>query len=87
MKPYTPSKEESALAVLTARVLGLDFCGVDLLFDEESGRADIVCEVNSNAHFKNIHTCTGVNVAEKIMGYIYNMLNNHDDPVDKAVFP
>lgn len=87
MKPYTPSKEESDLAVLTSQVLGLDFCGVDLLFNEESGKADIVCEVNSNAHFKNIHTCTGVNVAEKIMGYIYNKLNNHDDPADKAVLP
>lgn len=76
MKPYTPSKEESALAVLTARVLDLDFCGVDLLFDEESGQADIVCEVNSNAHFKNIHTCTGVNVAEKIMEHILKLLED-----------
>ena len=76
MKPYTPSKEECSLAVLTAQVLGLDFCGVDLLFDEESGRADIVCEVNSNAHFKNIHTCTGVNVAEKIMEYILKLLED-----------
>ena len=76
MKPYTPSKEESALAVLTARVLGLDFCGVDMLFDEESNQADIVCEVNSNAHFKNIHTCTGVNVAEKIMEHILKLLED-----------
>lgn len=76
MKPYTPSKEESALAVLTARVLDLDFCGVDMLFDEESGQADIVCEVNSNAHFKNIHTCTGVNVAEKIMEHILKLLED-----------
>jgi gamma-F420-2:alpha-L-glutamate ligase len=47
---------------------------VDLLFEETGGVADIVCEVNSNAHFKNIHTCTGVNVAEKIMEYIRNKL-------------
>lgn len=52
----------------TARVLGLDFAGVDLLFTGE--RADVVCEVNSNAHFKNIYICTGVNIAEFIMEHI-----------------
>lgn len=30
----------------------------------------IVCEVNSNAHFKNIQTCTGVAVADKIVEWI-----------------
>lgn len=71
MKAYVPSKRECDLAVQAVRVLGLDFAGVDLLFSEgESGEADVVCEVNSNAHFKNIFTCTGVNVAECIMEYI-----------------
>ena len=28
------------------------------------------CEVNSNAHFKNIQTCTGVAVADKIVEWI-----------------
>ena len=74
MKVYEPSDAECQLAVQTAQILGLDFCGVDLLFEESGGVADIVCEVNSNAHFKNIHTCTGVNVAEKIMEYIRNKL-------------
>lgn len=87
MKPYIPSKEECSLAVLTAQVLGLDFCGVDLLFDEESGRADIVCEVNSNAHFKNIHTCTGVNVAEKIMEHILKLLEDRKQAPAGTVFP
>lgn len=71
MKPYNPSKEECELAVRTLKVLGLDFAGVDLLFSKgENGTADILCEVNSNAHFKNIFTCTGVNVADFIMRYI-----------------
>lgn len=68
MKPYEPTKKECDLAVRTVRALGLDFGGVDLLFSGEE--ADIVCEVNSNAHFKNIYTCTGVNTAECIMKYI-----------------
>ncbi len=70
MKPYVPSERERNLAVRAARALGLDFGGVDLLFSGESGEADILCEVNSNAHFKNIYTCTGVNAADRILQYI-----------------
>lgn len=69
MKPYEPSKEECRIAIQTCEILGLDFAGVDLLFDER-GKASILCEVNSNAHFKNIYTCTGVNVADGIISYI-----------------
>ena len=32
----------------------------------------VLCEVNSNAHFKNIYDCMGVNVADEIMEYILN---------------
>ena len=38
------------------------------LFDEQ-GKA-YVCEVNSNAHFKNIYDCTGVNAADFILEHI-----------------
>lgn len=71
MERYVPSERECALAVRAVQALGLDFAGVDLLFSEGShAEADVVCEVNSNAHFRNIAECTGVNVAEKIMEYI-----------------
>lgn len=71
MESYMPSEKECSLAVRTVQALGLDFAGVDLLFsDGPDGEADVVCEVNSNAHFRNIAECTGVNVAEKIMEYI-----------------
>lgn len=70
MKPYLATAQEQALAVRVAGILELDFAGVDLLFGE-NGLADIVCEVNSNAHFKNICSCTGVDVAEKIMRHIF----------------
>ncbi len=69
MEPYPPSEEERCIAVQVCTVLGLDFGGVDLLFDHE-GRASILCEVNSNAHFKNIFDCTGVNVADCIMEHV-----------------
>ncbi len=72
MEQYVPSPAECALAVRTVQALGLDFAGVDLLFSKE--QADVVCEVNSNAHFKNIYTCTGINTAEYIMKYIRRRL-------------
>lgn len=67
MKSYTPSEEECALAIRATRAAGASFAGVDLLFGPEG---PLVCEVNSNAHFKNIQTCTGVPVAEEIIHYI-----------------
>jgi len=75
MEPYQPSEEECRIAVQACDVLGLDFAGVDLLFDEK-GRAVVLCEVNSNAHFKNIHACTGVNVADCIMEYIRGAIHS-----------
>ncbi len=71
MEAYVPSWEEQKLALRTVHALGLDFAGVDLLFSNgPDASADVVCEVNSNAHFRNIAECTGVNVAEKMMEYI-----------------
>ena len=67
MKKHIPTKAEEALAIRTAKLLGLDFCGVDLLV---KNGAPMVCEVNSNAHFKSIMQCTGVNAADEIMAHI-----------------
>ena len=68
MKPYNPSLEEQELAIQCCKAIGLDFAGIDLLFGPNG--KPLVCEVNSNAHFKNIYDCTGVNVADYIMDYI-----------------
>lgn len=67
MKNYTPTEEEIAVAQKVCKALNLDFGGVDILFGK---KGPIVCEVNSNAHFKNIFDCTGVNVADYIGEYI-----------------
>lgn len=78
MEAYEPSVAERELAVRTVRALGLDFAGVDLLFSNgPDAEADVVCEVNSNAHFRNIAECTGVNVAEEIIGYIADRCEQH----------
>lgn len=68
MQKYTPTKEQCALAIRCCEIIGLDFAGVDLLFGKDG--EPIVCEVNSNAHFKNIYDCTGVNAADAIITHI-----------------
>lgn len=64
---YALSEEEEALCVRTARLLGLDYAGVDLLFGEQG---PLVCEVNSNAHFQGLSACTGVDIAAAIVSHI-----------------
>lgn len=54
------SEKFLAAAERCAQILGLDYCGVDLL--DEKGEP-YVCEVNSNALFNEAERVTGVNVA------------------------
>lgn len=67
IRDYEPSEKECQLAVRAAEAVGADFAGVDLLFGKEGS---LVCEVNSNAHFKNLLDCSGVNTAEHIIKYV-----------------
>lgn len=71
MKPYTPTEAETALAIRVTELLGLDFAGVDVLFGNDG---PILCEANSNAHFKTTLACTGVNMAQHIMRHIKKQL-------------
>ena len=70
MKKYEPNGAQCDMALSVCRELKLDYAGVDILFGKDS--EPVLCEVNSNAHFKNIFDCTGVNVAEHIMEHILN---------------
>jgi RimK family alpha-L-glutamate ligase len=64
MEPYTPSDAEADLALKAVKELGLTFAGVDVLFGDNG---PLLCEVNSNAHFKTTLECTGVNMADAIL--------------------
>ena len=70
MYDHRAGDEEIALCRRVMEILQLDFAGIDILF---SDRGPMLCEVNSNAHFKNIYDHTGINVAEDIMSYIRDM--------------
>lgn len=68
MKEYEPNKAQCDMALDVCKHLKLDFAGVDIMFGKDG--EPVLCEVNSNAHFKNIYECTKVNVAEHIIDYI-----------------
>lgn len=68
MKNHEPDEYQIKTALEVTKLLGLDFAGIDLLFGEDG--KPILCEVNSNAHFRNIYDCTHVNVADAILEYI-----------------
>ena len=57
-----------------AQVLGLAYCGVDLLYGENN--QPFVCEVNSNAFISGIEKTTGFNVAKTYAEYILSCLKN-----------
>lgn len=66
-----PPEQVAKLCEKTAKILGLDYCGIDVLF----GRNEyLVCEVNSNAFFGGIEKVTGINVAEAYAKHIYKIL-------------
>lgn len=69
-KPITPDKEFTETAERAAKILGLDYCGVDLLYGK-SGEP-ILCEVNSNAFFLGMEKVTGINVAKLYAEYMIN---------------
>lgn len=55
------------LAVESAKVVGLDIAGVDILFDADNYT---VCEVNSSLGFEGFEKATGIGVPEEIYRYI-----------------
>lgn len=64
----TAAQEKTAIAACEA--VGADFAGVDILL----GEIPLVCEVNSNPHFKSTYECTGVDMSEYILRHIAERL-------------
>lgn len=68
MEKYDPTEKEVEIALKACEEIGLDFAGVDIIWDKNDN--PLLCEVNSNAHFKNIYDCTGIDAADAIIKYI-----------------
>ncbi len=72
MEPFNPPESFRQMAVRAASLVGADFAGVDILFG--SAGEPVLCEVNSNAHMRNIYKCTGVDVPLQITKHISEIL-------------
>lgn len=66
-EPIDLPPEAACICEKVAEILGLDYCGVDLLFGEDGF---LLCEVNSNAFFEGVEATTHINVAEQYVRYI-----------------
>jgi len=71
---YPVNQTVASLCVKCAEILGLDYCGIDLLFGKDE--TPIVCEVNSNAFFYGFEKATGINVAKAYAEYIIKTVGN-----------
>lgn len=65
-KPFIDMAEKAA------KLLELDYCGVDLLIGKDG--EPVLCEVNSNAFIKGIEEVTGYNVAKDYSAHIAKTL-------------
>jgi len=67
--------QERAIALKSAKILGLKLAGVDLL---RSQHGPLVVEVNSSPGLKGIETTSGINIADKIIQFAAsNFVKNH----------
>lgn len=61
------NRKEKSTALAAAKAMGLGVCGVDMIPSE---RGPLVMEVNSSPGLEGIEKATGIDIADKIMGYI-----------------
>ena len=67
-EPVTPTPAQREAALAACKAVGADFAGVDILFGPNG--VPLVCEVNSNPHFRSTLDCTGVNMADSVATYV-----------------
>ena len=65
--PYQIDENIEWLGGESARLLGLDIAGVDLLFDNGGYK---ICEVNSSSGFEGMDKFTHTNIAEDIVNFV-----------------
>lgn len=65
---HIADKNLIVLCEKTAKLLNLDYCGIDILTDGQGNR--YVCEVNSNAFFAEAERVCGVNIAKAYAAHI-----------------
>jgi gamma-F420-2:alpha-L-glutamate ligase len=71
-EPYPVNAEIETIALATAKSLGLEIAGVDLLFDHRGFR---VCEANSNPGFNGFDFYCKTDIASEIVNYVIKRLS------------
>lgn len=71
-KGVTLDPKLSELAVRSAKVLGLEIAGTDIIVGED--RAPRVIEVNYSPGFRGLEKATGLDIASGIVGYVEDKL-------------
>ena len=66
--------EERSIAVRSAKLMGLNVCGVDLL---RTNHGPVVMEINSSPGLEGIEKTTGIDVANKIIKFIEENAISH----------
>lgn len=74
-REYHLSDEELKLCQDVVRILGLDFCGVDILHSEYG---PILCEVNSNAQYAGLINCSGIDPSMAIAETIIERIKDNE---------
>jgi len=67
--------QERKTAILAAKLMGLNFAGVDML---RSDRGPLIMEVNSSPGLEGIQNTTGINVAEMAIKFMEENLTSKD---------
>ena len=71
-EPCEVPSEVAAMCERAAKIIGLDYCGIDVLLSDKPQ----ICEVNSNAMFNAMEQATNINVARKYSEHIVRVIKN-----------
>ena len=66
---YEPTDCEKKLALKAAKAVGAEVAGVDLVFDERTGKP-LVIEVNASPGWQALSEVTGIDVAKQIIDHV-----------------
>jgi len=72
------------IAVKTAALFGLQFCGVDIIYDEKEDRYKVM-EINTVAQWQGFQGATGVVVADQLMAYFKSLTERDKKSVNQLV--
>jgi len=79
------TKDQEKLAVKSAKILGCDICGVDILNSKDPS----VIEINLSPSFHSVHEVTGVNtvwlVAKELYNQTINFMSQNDSKLRKRL--